>query len=163
MKLRFGAAITVARPRLDDLGGGASYNVVSDTGAATIVDGVSYYWSRNGGGNPELEPWKANNFDLSFEKYFGDNKGYFAAAIYYKDIDTYIFNQSVDRRLLRCAAAGTGRPLGYVHVHHCGRETAWVYRRSRRTARVATCKASSSRCRCRSRCSRIRWMASASS
>ena len=95
MKLRFAAATTVARPRLDDLGGGASYNVVSDTGAATIVDGVSYFWSRNGGGNPELEPWKSNNFDLSFEKYFGDNKGYFAAAIYYKDIDTYIFNQSV--------------------------------------------------------------------
>jgi iron complex outermembrane receptor protein len=42
-----------------------------------------------------LEPWKSNNFDLSFEKYFGDNKGYFAAAVYYKDIDTYIFNQSV--------------------------------------------------------------------
>ena len=56
---------------------------------------TSYYWTRNGGGNPELEPWKSNNFDLSFEKYFGDNKGYFAAAIYYKDLDTYIFNQSV--------------------------------------------------------------------
>ena len=95
MKLRFAAATTVARPRLDELGGGASYNVVSDQGTPTIVDGVSYYWKRNGGGNPELEPWKANNFDLSFEKYFGDNKGYFAAAIYYKDIDTYIFNQSV--------------------------------------------------------------------
>ena len=122
MKLRFAAATTVARPRLDDLGGGASYNTVSDTGAATIVDGVSYYWSRNGGGNPELEPWKSNNFDLSFEKYFGDNKGYFAAAIYYKDIDTYIFNAVRDRRFHGCAAAGTCRPHGYVHLHRCGRK-----------------------------------------
>ena len=94
MKLRFGAAITVARPRLDELGGGASYNVTSDQSNPTIIDGTPYYWSRNGGGNPKLEPWKANTFDLSFEKYFGDNKGYFSAAAYYKDIDTYIFNQS---------------------------------------------------------------------
>ena len=94
MKLRFGAAITVARPRLDELGGGASYTVVSDTGATTIVDGTEYWWTRSGGGNPKLKPWKANTYDLSFEKYFGDNKGYFAAAAYYKDLDTYIFNQS---------------------------------------------------------------------
>ncbi|HET9475635.1 MAG TPA: TonB-dependent receptor [Steroidobacteraceae bacterium] len=94
MKLRFGAAITVARPRLDELGGGASYTVTSDTGNPTIVDGTPYYWTRNGGGNPKLKPWKANNYDLSFEKYFGDNRGYVSAAVYYKDLDTYIFNQS---------------------------------------------------------------------
>jgi iron complex outermembrane receptor protein len=95
MKLRFGAAITVARPRLDELGGGASYTVTSDQSNPTIIDGTPYYWTRSGGGNPKLEPWKANAFDLSFEKYFGDNKGYFSAAAYYKDLDTYIFNQSV--------------------------------------------------------------------
>jgi iron complex outermembrane receptor protein len=95
MKLRFGAAITVARPRLDELGGGASYNVTSDQGTPPIYNGTPYYWSRNGGGNPKLKPWKANTYDLSFEKYFGDNKGYFSAAAYYKDLDTYIFNQSV--------------------------------------------------------------------
>jgi iron complex outermembrane recepter protein len=93
MKLRFAAATTVARPRLDEMGGGASYEVTSDTGGATIVDGVPYYWKRNGGGNPKLRPWKANTFDLSFEKYFG-NKGYFSAALYYKDLKTYIFNAS---------------------------------------------------------------------
>jgi iron complex outermembrane recepter protein len=94
MKLRFGAAITVARPRLDELGGGSNYTVTSDTGNPTIIDGTEYYWTRNGGGNPKLKPWKANTYDLSFEKYFGDNKGYFSAAAYYKDLDTYIFNQS---------------------------------------------------------------------
>jgi iron complex outermembrane receptor protein len=40
MKLRFGAAITVARPRLDELGGGASYTVVADNGTPTVIDGV---------------------------------------------------------------------------------------------------------------------------
>lgn len=94
MKLRFGAAITVARPRLDELGGGASYNVVDDLGVAQIIDGVPYYWNRNSGGNPKLKPWKANAYDLSFEKYFGENKGYVSVAAYYKDLDTYIFNRS---------------------------------------------------------------------
>jgi iron complex outermembrane recepter protein len=94
MKLRFGAAITVARPRLDDLGGGSNYTVTSDQGTPTFFGGQAYFWVQNGGGNPELEPWKANTYDLSFEKYFGDNKGYVSAAVYYKDLDTYIFNQS---------------------------------------------------------------------
>jgi iron complex outermembrane receptor protein len=94
MKLRFGAAITVARPRLDELGGGASYTVTSDQGVPANYNGTAYYWSRNGGGNPKLRPWKANTFDLSFEKYFG-TKAYVSLAAYYKDLKTYIFNQSV--------------------------------------------------------------------
>ena len=49
-------------------------------------------WQRNGGGNPKLKPWKANTFDLSFEKYFGENKGYVSVAAYYKKLKTYIVN-----------------------------------------------------------------------
>jgi iron complex outermembrane receptor protein len=94
MKLRFGAAITVARPRLDELGGGASYTVTSDQTAPPNFNGQPYYWTRGGGGNPNLKPWKANTFDLSWEKYFGDNQGYVSLAAYYKDLRTYIFNQS---------------------------------------------------------------------
>jgi len=94
MKVRLGAAITVARPRLDELGGGSSYTVTSDQTPPANYNGTPYYWTRNGGGNPKLQPWKANTYDLSFEKYF-ENKGYLSAAVYYKDLKTYIFNQSV--------------------------------------------------------------------
>ncbi len=93
MKLRFGAAITEARPRLDDLGGGASYTVTNDSSPPATFNGTPYYWTRSGGGNPELRPWKANTFDLSFEKYFG-NKAYVSLAAYYKDLTTYIVNES---------------------------------------------------------------------
>jgi iron complex outermembrane receptor protein len=93
MKLRLGAAITVARPRLDELGGGASYTVTNDTTIPPNYNGQFYYWSRNGGGNPKLRPWKANTFDLSFEKYFGE-QAYVSVAAYYKDLKTYIFNAS---------------------------------------------------------------------
>lgn len=93
LKWRIGLATTVARPRLDDMGGGSSYTVTSDQGAPSNFDGTPYYWSRNGGGNPKLKPWKANAFDMSLEKYFG-NRAYVSAAIYYKDLKTYIFNES---------------------------------------------------------------------
>jgi iron complex outermembrane receptor protein len=115
MKLRFGAAITVARPRLDDLGGGASYTTISDQGAPANVDGQPYYWTRSGGGNPELEPWKANAFDLSFEKYFG-TQAYVSAAVYYKDLETYIFNESTfeDFSGLPLPAVPPGDPSTYT-------------------------------------------------
>jgi iron complex outermembrane receptor protein len=95
MKVRFGAAITQARPRMDDMGGGFGYSATPDSGTPTQgPDGTLYYWTRNGGGNPELRPWEANTFDLSWEKYFGDNQGYFSLAAYYKDLTTYIVNES---------------------------------------------------------------------
>jgi len=94
-KLRLGAATTVARPRMDEMGGGAGYNVTPDSGTPTQgPNGQLLYWSRNAGGNPELKPWKANTFDLSWEKYFGENQGYISLAAYYKKLKTYIVNES---------------------------------------------------------------------
>ena len=45
------------------------------------------------GGNPLLDPWRANAFDLSYEKYFGSG-AYVSAAGFYKDLKTYIYNQT---------------------------------------------------------------------
>lgn len=92
MKLRFGAAITQARPRMDDLGGGSGYSV-SPNGSPVTDGSAVFYWQRNGGGNPELRPWEANTFDLSLEKYF-ENQAYVSFAVYYKDLTTYIINES---------------------------------------------------------------------
>jgi TonB-dependent receptor len=44
------------------------------------------------GGNPQLDPWRADAFDLSYEKYFGTN-AYVSLAAFYKDLESYIFNQ----------------------------------------------------------------------
>ena len=55
MKLRFGAAITEARPRMDDLAGGAGYSV-QPNGSPVIDGSQTFYWKRTGGGNPELKP-----------------------------------------------------------------------------------------------------------
>jgi iron complex outermembrane recepter protein len=93
-KLRFGAAVTQARPRMDEMAGGAGYSVVPDTATPGEEDGELIYWTRTGGGNPELRPWEANTFDLSWEKYFSE-EGYVSLAAYYKKINTYIFQRTI--------------------------------------------------------------------
>ena len=85
--LRFSAARTVARARMDQMRASFvwDYNEQRETGT-TPVDGP---WS-GGGGNPEVNPWVANAFDLSWEKYFADGVGYFSLAYFYKDIEEFI-------------------------------------------------------------------------
>jgi len=82
--VRVALARQVARPRVDQLRSSLDFGVDSATGRP----GAS-------GGNPLLDPWRANAFDISYEKYFG-TKAYVAAAYFYKDLRTYIFNQSQD-------------------------------------------------------------------
>jgi hypothetical protein len=60
-KLRIGVADTVARPRLDELGGGASYTVASDQATPPNYNGEFYYWARSGGGNRPQYPRKSRN------------------------------------------------------------------------------------------------------
>ncbi|RPE75911.1 TonB-dependent receptor [Vulcaniibacterium tengchongense] len=82
--LRLALARQVARPRVDQLRASLEFGVDTTTGRP----GAS-------GGNPELDPWRANAFDISYEKYFG-NKAYVAAAYFYKDLRSYIYTQTND-------------------------------------------------------------------
>ena len=50
-------------------------------------------WSGSGG-NPALEPYRANAYDLSIEKYFGE-ASYVALAAFYKDLSDWVVNQPV--------------------------------------------------------------------
>jgi iron complex outermembrane recepter protein len=74
--LRFGASIGVSRPPLDALATGFSLNAVG-----THPTG--------GGGNPKLDPFKADQIDFSYEWYFHE-ESLFAIAPYYKYVKTYI-------------------------------------------------------------------------
>ncbi len=82
--LRFAAAKQVARPRVDQMRSALEFGVDTATGKP----GAS-------GGNPLLDPWRATALDLSYEKYFGE-KAYVAAALFYKQLKTYIYTQSQD-------------------------------------------------------------------
>lgn len=93
LTVRFGAGTTLARPRMDDMSTGTSFSVINDTSPPATFQGQPVYWT-GGGGNAQIRPWKANAYDLSIEKYFG-RKGYVSAAFFYKDLTSYIFNQTV--------------------------------------------------------------------
>jgi len=82
--LRFAAAKQVARPRVDQMRAGLEFGVDTSTGRPG-----------GSGGNPLLDPWRATALDLSYEKYFGE-RAYVAAAIFYKDLKSYVYTQSVD-------------------------------------------------------------------
>ncbi len=80
--VRTGVAKTMARGRMDDMKASASAS----------VDATKRTWSGEGG-NPDLLPWRATAFDLSFEQYFG-KRSYVAVAGFYKNLDTYIYTQT---------------------------------------------------------------------
>ncbi len=107
--LRFAAARTLARPRMDEMKASGFYgynsanvdNTQADVDAliATGTSEIAAYqqlspWSRTGG-NTQLKPWVADAFDLSYEYYFEESASYVAAAIFYKDLKSYIFDQTL--------------------------------------------------------------------
>ncbi|MNU51542.1 catecholate siderophore receptor CirA [compost metagenome] len=76
--IRLGAAKVMSRPTLGDLTPGGSVSPTTRT--------VSF-------GNPLLDPFRATNYDLSVEWYF-QNEGLLAAAVFYKDIDSFITSKT---------------------------------------------------------------------
>ena len=77
--VRLGLARQLARPRVDQLGAGQTFAVNATTGAPS-----------GSGGNAQLDPWRADALDISYEKYFS-KKGYVAAAAFYKKLTSYIY------------------------------------------------------------------------
>lgn len=74
--IRLGLGKTIARAPVEDLNAGFD----AWNGAAG---------ARAWGGNPTLEPFRADQVDLSAEYYYGSNS-YVAVASYYKDLETFI-------------------------------------------------------------------------
>jgi len=85
--IRAAASREIQRPRLDDMrvaiGYGLNQNCPIPGRTATVC-------ITGGGGNPFLQPYRANAFDLNFEKYFKGG-GYISAQLFYKDLKNFIF------------------------------------------------------------------------
>jgi iron complex outermembrane receptor protein len=80
--VRLALAKQIARPRVDQLRSALDFNI-----------GTNDRLPSASGGNAKLDPWRANAFDISYEKYF-DKKAYLAAAAFYKKLNTYIYTQT---------------------------------------------------------------------
>lgn len=97
--LRLAAARTLSRARMDQMRASRtfSYNASRDDPAAPGANTPAYDPQNppftGNGGNPQLRPWIANVFDVSFEQYFG-RSAYFSIAAFYKDLETYVYDRT---------------------------------------------------------------------
>ncbi len=110
--IRIALARQVARARVDQLRASVEFGVDFATGKPGA-----------GGGNPLLNPWRANAFDISWEKYFG-TKAYIAAAYFYKDLSSYIYTQTRDGYDFTDLLVGYVPPIGAAPVLNTGTLTA---------------------------------------
>jgi iron complex outermembrane recepter protein len=99
--VRLGLGRQLARPRLDNMIANNDISVDRNSLINPITGGDNRdpvtglpipIWRREGG-NPKLRPWVTNALDVSYEKYFADNKGYVSLAYFYKDLRTFDRNR----------------------------------------------------------------------
>lgn len=88
--VRFSAARQLARQEMVDMRAGSNYGFNEALAAST--DPQQSPWS-GGGGNPALEPWRSNSFDLTYEQYFKKGMGYWAINAFHKDLVSYTYDQ----------------------------------------------------------------------
>jgi TonB-dependent receptor len=79
--LRFGVARAIARPEINDV---------------APIQRVQFFALAGDGGNPDLDPERVSQFDVSLEKYFGD-ASLFSLAYFYKDFSQRIEDGVIQR------------------------------------------------------------------
>lgn len=120
VKVRFGAARTLARARLDQLS--VSQNLTFNDSAISNTDPLGPLGTAFGrnSGNPTLRPYISNQVDLSIEKYFGGS-GYVAVAAFYRDLNDFVntgdsfvedFSAQAEAFLTPAELAALGTTLG---------------------------------------------------
>jgi iron complex outermembrane receptor protein len=96
-KVRFGAARVVSPQDLFLLGLGTTYNFTRVTGTRTnIHTGLQDGFAFDGGnaGNQNLDPYRASQFNLSYENYFAEN-GLVSVAGFYKQVDNFVVIENI--------------------------------------------------------------------
>jgi TonB-dependent receptor len=125
-KVRFGAARVVAPQDLFYLGLGNSYNFTRETNnRVNIHTGLKDGFAFDGGtsGNSQLDPYRATQFNVSYENYFARN-GLASVAGFYKQVDNFVIVENVpttvqddfggtSRTVKQPQNAGKGRIYGF--------------------------------------------------
>lgn len=124
--LKFRAAYSRNMQLLDlsQWGGALSLNY----GLASSTSNIYAVLGGSQNGNPDLDPWRSSNYDMSFEYYYGKSS-MVSLALFYIDVDSFIYTGSTNRCDLadmdgvvrRCAAVsgpiqGNGKNLKGVEI-----------------------------------------------
>jgi iron complex outermembrane receptor protein len=99
--LRVGAGKQISRANLDNMKASMDFGLQSATATAPALTGYA--------GNPQLKPYQATSFDVSYEKYFG-KKAYVSAALFYKKLDSYVINAPREFDFAAYTSASTPLP-----------------------------------------------------
>jgi len=97
--LRVSTSKTMARPDLFDL-----------TSQLT-VGSRDFFQPTATGGNPDLDPLKSTNFDLSYENYYGE-ESYFAVNYFIKEIDDFVGSRTVSGQAINGMTDPTQSAIG---------------------------------------------------
>jgi len=90
-QLRFAAAKVMSRPAINRLASNASYSInedISSTDTGEITGSAD--------NSPHLRPTYATQYDISYEQYFEETDGAFVAALFYKDIGSFIQSTQIE-------------------------------------------------------------------
>lgn len=104
--LRFGAGRTVTRPTLSQLSPGFTFNTTTLTANA---------------GNPDLDPFESDSYDLSLEWYFSDG-GLLSIAAFRKEIGGFIFSSSAPETIAGVDFLSVTRPQNAAEAEISGFE-----------------------------------------
>ncbi|HZF15440.1 MAG TPA: TonB-dependent receptor [Steroidobacteraceae bacterium] len=91
-KIRTGAARVVAPQNLMDLGRGNSYNFTR--GPNDPQGNAQFQFANGNAGNPNLDPFRATQYSLSWEDYFSPS-GLVSAGFFYKQVDNFVTTANI--------------------------------------------------------------------
>ncbi|SET63231.1 TonB-dependent receptor [Thalassotalea agarivorans] len=83
-QIRFAAGKVMSRPDINRLASNRSIQI-SDEGEVT----------GNSNNNPFIRPFYANQYDLSYEQYFVETEGAFVFAVFHKDVESFLQDQTL--------------------------------------------------------------------
>lgn len=86
-KLRFSAAKVMAEQVLDDMGAGFDALFIREQACNCFV------FTGATAGNPDLDPYRATQLDVSYEWYFTP-ESLFSATLFYKDVESFISKET---------------------------------------------------------------------
>ncbi|MBF7072683.1 TonB-dependent receptor [Glaciecola sp. MH2013] len=100
-QIRFAAAKVMGRAPINEMFANSGVRVSLpqaiqniDTGDIEVIGEAELSGASDN--SPYLRPFYANQYDLSYEYYFSDTDGAFIAALYYKDIQSFVDRSTTD-------------------------------------------------------------------
>ncbi len=105
--IRLSGARVVSPADLFNLGLGQSYNFTRETGGRVNVNPSSpsygtkdgFRFANGSSGNPQLDPYRANEFNLSWEDYFAP-EALASVGVFYKQIESFEVQQPVNTTVM---------------------------------------------------------------